>query len=51
MQKDDRCPKDRYRNGMAECVEQAKSHAFAPGALHARDIGNGSEMVVIEAVA
>jgi len=51
MQKDGGGSKDRNRNGMAECIEQAKSHAFAPGSLHARDIGNGSEVIVVEAVA
>ena len=31
-------------------VEQAQTHAFAPRALYARDVGNGCEMVVVEAV-
>lgn len=48
MKKDDGRPHDRNRNGMAQCVEQAKTHAFAPATLHARDIGDGSEVVVVE---
>lgn len=51
VQKDDHCAKHRNHHGMAECVEQTEPHPFAPGALHAGDVGNGRQVVVIEAVA
>ena len=35
---------------MAEGVEEAEAHAFAPGALDGGDVGDGGEVVVVEAV-
>ncbi len=37
--------------GVAEGVEKAETHAFAPSALDAGDVGDGGEVVVVEAVA
>ncbi len=37
--------------GVAEGVEQAEAHAFAPVALNAGDVRDGGEVVVVEAMA
>jgi hypothetical protein len=36
---------------VAKGIEEAETHAFAPGALDAGDVGDGGEVIVIEAVA
>src|SRR5215469_3220165 len=51
MEKDNGCSEDGYGEGVAESVEQAEAHAFAPGALDTGDVGDGGEVVVVEAVA
>lgn len=50
MKKDDHSSQNRDSKRMTKRVQQAKAHAFAPGSLYARDIGNGCQVVVVEAV-
>ena len=51
VEEDDGDAEDGDGEGVAEGVEQAEAHAFAPAALDAGDVGDGGEMVVVEAVA
>ena len=51
MKEDDGGAENGDGEGVAESVEEAEAHAFAPGALDAGDVGDGGEVVVVEAVA
>ncbi len=51
VEEDDCGSEDSDREGMTESVEEAKAHAFTPGALDAGDVSDSGEMVVVEAVA
>ena len=51
MQQNDGGAEESHGEGVAEGVEKAETHAFAPGALDAGDVGDGGEVVVVEAVA
>src|ERR1700754_4092036 len=50
VKEDDGGSKDCDRECVSQRIEQPQTHAFAPSALYARDICNGCQMVVIEAV-
>ena len=51
MKEDDGGAEQRDSKRVAESVEQAELHAFAPVALDAGDVGDGGEVIVVEAVA
>ena len=51
VKEDDGGSEDGDGEGVAEGVEEAETHAFSPGALDAGDVGDGGEVVVVEAVA
>lgn len=51
MEGDDGDAEDGDGEGVAEGVEQAEAHAFAPAALDAGDVGDGGEVIVVEAMA
>ena len=51
VKEDDGGAEDGDGEGVAESIEQAKSHAFAPVALNAGDIGDRGQMIVVESVA
>ncbi len=51
MKEDDSRTENGDGERVAEGIEQAKPHAFAPVALNAGDIGDCGQMVVVESVA
>jgi hypothetical protein len=51
VKEDDGGTEDGDGEGVAESVEEAETHSFSPGALDAGDVGDGCEVVVVEAVA
>ncbi len=51
VKEDDGSAEESDGEGVAEGVEEAETHSFAPGALDAGDVGDGGEVVVVEAVA
>lgn len=50
VEEDDGGSEDGDGEGVAECIEEAEAHAFAPGALDGGDVGDGGEVVVVEAM-
>ena len=50
VKEDDSGAEDGDGEGVAEGVEEAEAHAFFPGALDAGDVGDGGQVVVVEAV-
>ena len=50
VEEDNGGSEDRDGEGVAEGVEEAEAHAFSPGALDGGDVGDGGEVVVVEAV-
>ncbi|MCU1224367.1 MAG: hypothetical protein JWQ42_2460 [Edaphobacter sp.] len=51
VEEDDGGAEDGDGEGVAEGVEEAEAHGVAPVALDAGDVGDGGEVVVVEAVA
>jgi hypothetical protein len=51
MQKDDGGAEDSYRQSMPKGIEQSKLHPFLPGTLHAGNVGDGSQMIVVKSMA
>ena len=51
MQEDDGGAEEGDGKRVAKGVEQAELHAFAPVALDAGDVGDGGQVIVVEAVA
>ena len=51
FEEDDGGAEDGDGEGVAEGVEEAEAHGFAPVALEAGDVGDGGEVIVVEAVA
>jgi len=50
VEEDNCAAEHRDGDGVAERVEQAEPHAFAPRTLHTGDVSDGGKVVVVEAV-
>lgn len=50
VEEDDGGSEDGDGEGVAEGVEEAEAHAFAPSTLDGGDVGDGGEVVVVEAM-
>jgi len=50
VEEDDGGSEDGDGEGVTEGVEEAEAHAFSPGALDGGDVGDCSQVVVVEAV-